>query len=48
MRTHLQMLAHLARALQDPAFRVAVERRADIDTLVAEAARIEASPGEPP
>jgi PTS system nitrogen regulatory IIA component len=42
VRTHLQMLAHLARALQDPGFRAAVDRRAGLEELAAEAARLEA------
>ncbi len=42
VRTHLQMLAHLARALQDGAFRAALERHAGTDELAAEAARSEA------
>ncbi len=44
VRTHLQMLAHVARALLDPGFRRALERRAPTEELAAEAARIEASP----
>ena len=42
VRTHLQMLAHVARALQDPSFRAALDRRAPTDELAAEAARLEA------
>ena len=42
VRTHLQMLAHVARALQDPGFRAALDRRAPTDELAAEAARLEA------
>lgn len=42
VRTHLQMLAHVARALQDPGFRAAIDRRAPTAELAAEAARLEA------
>jgi PTS system nitrogen regulatory IIA component len=42
VRTHLQMLAHLARALQDASFRAAVDRRAGVEELAGEAARLEA------
>ncbi|MCC7539100.1 MAG: PTS sugar transporter subunit IIA [Deltaproteobacteria bacterium] len=41
IRTHLQMLAHVMRALLDPGFRAALDRGADLDELVAEAARVE-------
>jgi PTS system nitrogen regulatory IIA component len=41
VRTHLQMLAHLARALTQPGFRAAVDRRAPAAELIAEAARLE-------
>jgi nitrogen PTS system EIIA component len=41
VRTHLQMLAHLARALQDPGFRAALDRRAATEELAAAAARLE-------
>jgi PTS system nitrogen regulatory IIA component len=41
VRTHLQMLAHVARALHHPAFRAALERRAPVEELAAEAARID-------
>jgi PTS system nitrogen regulatory IIA component len=44
VRTHLQTLAHVARALLDPGFRRALERRAPTEELAAEAARVEASP----
>jgi PTS system nitrogen regulatory IIA component len=44
VRTHLQMLAHVARALLDPAFRAAIERHATTEELAAEAARLEAAP----
>jgi nitrogen PTS system EIIA component len=47
VRTHLQMLAHLARALQDVGFRTALDRRAGLDELVAEATRLEAAAPEP-
>ena len=47
VRTHLQMLAHVARALHDPGFRAALERRAPAEGLAAEAARIEALPPPP-
>jgi PTS system nitrogen regulatory IIA component len=42
VRTHLQILARLARALQDPAFRAAIDRRAPEPEIVREAARVEA------
>jgi hypothetical protein len=42
VRKHLQTLAHLARALQEPGFRAALERRAGLDELVGHAARLEA------
>jgi PTS system nitrogen regulatory IIA component len=48
IRTHLQMLARLARALQDPDFQGALARRAPTAELVAEATRVEASPSIPP
>jgi nitrogen PTS system EIIA component len=41
VRTHLQMLAHLARALHDEAFRTAIVRRDGVDVLASEAARLE-------
>jgi PTS system nitrogen regulatory IIA component len=41
IRTHLQMLAHLARALHDDGFRAALEGRAPADVLATEAARLE-------
>jgi len=44
VRTHLQMLAHLARALQNASFRAALDRRVDADALAIEAARIEVAP----
>lgn len=44
VRTHLQMLAHVARALLDPGFRAAIERRAPTEELAREAARLEAAP----
>jgi nitrogen PTS system EIIA component len=44
VRAHLQILARLARALHDPGFRAAVDRRGSLDELFAEAARIEAEP----
>ncbi len=44
VRTHLQMLAHVARALHDPGFRAALERRAPADELAADASRVEATP----
>lgn len=44
VRTHLQMLAHLARALQDRAFRAAIDHRAGVYELAHEAARLEAAP----
>jgi hypothetical protein len=42
VRKHLQMLAHVARALSDEGFRAALGRRAPVDELAAEAARLEA------
>jgi nitrogen PTS system EIIA component len=48
IRTHLQLSARLARALQDPGFRAALLRRAGTEKLAAEAARIEAAPSVPP
>ncbi|MBI5518055.1 MAG: PTS sugar transporter subunit IIA [Deltaproteobacteria bacterium] len=45
VRAHLQLLALLARALQDRGFRRAIERGAPTDELVAEAARVEVAPG---
>jgi nitrogen PTS system EIIA component len=41
VRTHLQMLAHLARALLDAGFRGALERREGAEELAKEAARLE-------
>lgn len=46
VRTHLQMLAHLARALLDPGFRGAVVRRESIEALAAHAVRLEEQPAE--
>ena len=48
VRTHLQMLAHLARALLDPAFRGAVDRQAPAEDLAAAAARLEVLPTPAP
>jgi PTS system nitrogen regulatory IIA component len=48
IRKHLQMLASLARALQDPAFHAALVRGASLPELAAEAARIEALLSIPP
>jgi PTS system nitrogen regulatory IIA component len=42
VRAHLQLLARVARALHDPAFREAVARRAPVEELAAAAARLEA------
>jgi nitrogen PTS system EIIA component len=47
VRTHLQMLAHLARALQDAGFRAELDRRSGADALAAEAARLEVAPAPP-
>ncbi|HTR54844.1 MAG TPA: PTS sugar transporter subunit IIA [Kofleriaceae bacterium] len=44
VRTHLRMLARLARALADETFRAALDRRAARDELVGVAERIEAAP----
>lgn len=44
VRVHLQLLARLARALHDPGFKAALERRVPLDALVAEAVRVEAQP----
>jgi PTS system nitrogen regulatory IIA component len=48
VRAHLQMLAHVARALLDPGFRAAIDRRAPAEELAAEAERIEEAPPAPP
>jgi PTS system nitrogen regulatory IIA component len=48
IRTHLQMLAHLARALLDPAFRGAIDRHASVEDVVAAAERLEAAATPPP
>jgi PTS system nitrogen regulatory IIA component len=48
VRTHLQLLAQLARALQDSAFRAALARRAPVEELVAQAVRLDASSSIPP
>jgi PTS system nitrogen regulatory IIA component len=42
VRAHLQMLAHVARALLDPGFRGALDRRGSVEALAAEAERLEA------
>jgi PTS system nitrogen regulatory IIA component len=42
VRAHLRIFARLAHALQDPGFAQAIERRAPVAELVAEAARLEA------
>lgn len=47
IRAHLQLLAQVARALVDKAFRAALERRASAEELAAEAARLEAAPRAP-
>jgi PTS system nitrogen regulatory IIA component len=47
VRAHLQVLAHVARALLDPGFRGALARRAPTEELATEAARIEAAPAAP-
>ena len=47
VRTHLRMLARLARALADEGFRSAIARRARLDELVREAERLEAAPTTP-
>jgi PTS system nitrogen regulatory IIA component len=44
VRAHLQMLAHLARAILDPGFRAALDRRAPTEELAAEAGRLEKTP----
>jgi PTS system nitrogen regulatory IIA component len=41
VRAHLQLLARLARALTDPGFKAALDRRAALDDLTREAARVE-------
>ena len=46
VRTHLQVLAHLARVLQDPGFKAALDRRAPADELEREAGRVEAHGGK--
>ena len=43
IRGHLQLLARLSWALHDPAFKAAVSRRAALDEVMGEAARIEAA-----
>jgi PTS system nitrogen regulatory IIA component len=48
VRTHLQMLAHVARALASPGFRSAIDRHAPTDEVVAEAARVEEMPSSMP
>jgi PTS system nitrogen regulatory IIA component len=50
VRAHLQMLAHLARAILDPGFRAALDRRAQTEELAAEAGRLEKTlpPSLPP
>lgn len=45
IRGHLQLLARLAWALHDPAFKTAVSRRVPEAEIIAEAARIEAAAG---
>lgn len=47
VKTHLQMLAHVGRALLDPGFRAALDWRAPTDELAAEAARIESAAAAP-
>ncbi len=41
VRAHLQLLARLARALRDPGFRAALDRRAPARVLIEESARVE-------
>jgi PTS system nitrogen regulatory IIA component len=41
VRAHLRIFARLAHALQDPGFAYAIEQRAPLEQLVAEAARVE-------
>ncbi len=41
VRAHLQLLARLARALRDPGFRAALDRRAPTRVLVEESTRVE-------
>jgi PTS system nitrogen regulatory IIA component len=48
IRAHLQMLAHVARAILDPGFRAALDRHAPIEDLAAEAGRLERSPPPTP
>jgi PTS system nitrogen regulatory IIA component len=48
VRNHLQMLAHLARALTDAGFKAAIARRAPIEDLTREAERIEAATAPAP
>jgi nitrogen PTS system EIIA component len=45
VRAHLQLLARVAGALADPAFRAAIDRRASLDELCGEAARLDAQLG---
>jgi len=42
VRAHLRIFARLAHALQDPGFTQAIDRRAPLEVLVEEAARVEA------
>lgn len=44
IRTHLRLIARLARAIADPELRSALERRASLDELAHEVDRIEAAP----
>ncbi len=43
IKAHLQLLARVARAMLDSGFRAAIDRRAGLDELTREAARVEAS-----
>jgi PTS system nitrogen regulatory IIA component len=47
VREHLALLARLAAALKDPAFRAVVRRRAPADEILAEARRVEEALGAP-
>jgi PTS system nitrogen regulatory IIA component len=44
VRAHLRMVARLARALVDASFKGLLEKRAELDELIGEAERIEATP----
>ena len=47
VRVHLQLLSRLSAALHDPGFADAIRRRADADTILAEARRVDAAMANP-